>query len=57
LTRSLLPTESLLLLPNQIDVIIMNFKKNKVFRLIIFNENEIQAEINKGDTVRIIQDH
>ena len=55
--RSLLPTESLLLLPNQIDVIIMNFKKNKVFRLIIFNQNEIQAEINKGNTVRIIQDH
>ena len=55
--RSLLPTESLLLLPNQIDVITMNFKKNKVFRLIIFNQNEIQAEINKGNTVRIIQDH
>jgi len=53
--RLLLSTESQLLLPNQIDVIIMNFKKNKVFRLIIFNQNEIQAEINKGNTVRIIQ--
>ena len=32
------------------------FKKNKVFRLIIFNQNEIQAEINKCNTVRIMQD-